>query len=94
MSELAIAANIDPLVVCDRRKNGADRARKLFSEAPLGRAMNDQGHVASTSLLAGDENCTAFLSSNNQMIDLGSLGGNATRALFCGCFTKTRIAAL
>ena len=56
--------------------------------------MNDQGHVASTSLLAGDENCTAFLWSNNQMIDLGSLGGNATRALFCGRFTKTRIAAL
>jgi probable HAF family extracellular repeat protein len=47
---------------------------------PFGRVMNNQGHVAGTSLLLGDEERGAFIWSNGQMTNLGSLGGNATDA--------------
>ena len=51
-----------------------------FTSGPFGRVMNDQGHVAGTSLLLGDEERGAFIWSNGQMTNLGSLGGNATDA--------------
>lgn len=51
-----------------------------FTGGPLGRVMNDQGHVAGTSLLTGDEDRGAFIWTNGQMTNLGSLGGNATDA--------------
>ena len=51
-----------------------------FTAGPLGRVMNDQGDVAGTSLLAGDEDRGAFIWRNGQMTNLGSLGGNATDA--------------
>jgi probable HAF family extracellular repeat protein len=51
-----------------------------FVDGPWGRVMNDQAHVAGTSLLAGDEDRGAFIWRHGQMTDLGSLGGNATDA--------------
>jgi probable HAF family extracellular repeat protein len=51
-----------------------------FTAGPFGRVMNDQGHVTGTSLLLGDEDRAAFLWSDGQMTNLGSLGGNATDA--------------
>ena len=51
-----------------------------FVDGPFGRVMNDQDHVVGTSLLAGDEDRGAFLWRDGQMINLGSLGGNATDA--------------
>jgi len=80
MSELAIVANVDPSLSATVERAGQIEQGSFAAEAPLGRVMNDQGHVAGTSLLAGDENRAAFLWSNHQMTDLGSLGGNATDA--------------
>jgi probable HAF family extracellular repeat protein len=62
------------------KRAGQIEQGSFAAEASLGRVMNDQGYVAGTSLLAGDENSASLLWSNNQMTDLGSLGGNATEA--------------
>ena len=49
-----------------------------FIDGPLGRVMNDQGHVIGASNFSGDEDYGAFIWTNGQMTDLGTLGGNAT----------------
>lgn len=59
-----------------------------FIDGPWGRVMNDQAHVAGTSLLAGDEDRGAFIWRHGQMTDLGSLGGNATDAYAITTTTK------
>jgi probable HAF family extracellular repeat protein len=45
------------------------------------RVVNDSGEVAGTSTLEGDEVWHAFLWSNGQMIDLGTLGGSKSDAV-------------
>jgi len=49
-----------------------------YATGSFGRTINERGQVAGTSLLAGDEDWHAFLWSDGQMIDLGTLGGNVS----------------
>ena len=53
-----------------------------FAFGPYGHILNEQGQVAGTSTLAGDETFHAFVWDKQRMIDLGTLGVRNSEAFF------------
>jgi probable HAF family extracellular repeat protein len=67
--------------MCDLGSLGGTRAMPgSFADGPFGRVMNERGQVVGTSTLEGDEGFHAFLWSEGQLIDLGTLGGTLSQA--------------
>ena len=53
-----------------------------FAFGPFGVVLNEEGRVIGTSMLRGDEKFHAFVWNGERMIDLGTLGGDNSEAIF------------
>jgi probable HAF family extracellular repeat protein len=53
-----------------------------FAFGPFGKFLNNRGDLAGTSTLPGDETWHAFVWTGNQMIEIGTFGGDNSEAFF------------
>ena len=53
-----------------------------FAYGPFGKSLNNRGEMAGTSTLPGDETWHAFVWTKNQLIEIGTFGGDNSEATF------------